>query len=428
MISRSFLTLPISVVCILLLYSCRSNGSSPQLASLNIIDRDGFSETITASERLKEYEETDFLATQPYQKVLQVYQRDILGNVKACVTSYHPNGQIKQCLDVVNGRAMGCYREWYADGTLKVEAQVIGGDADLHTAAEESWLFEGVCRSWDEEGRLLAEIPYGKGELQGISLYYHPNGIVWKRIPFYRGAIHGTYELYYSDGSLLQKIEFFAGKKQGKAVRYWCYPDLVAAEEEYSDELLLQGIYWNCHGQEIGKVCSGVGTRPLFSQNGIAELHEYRNKIAEGRVQRFDDRGRLLGIYAIYGGIKQGEEIEYYPVDDIGGRMQPHLALNWYEGKLQGLVKTWYPDGIQESQREMSNNAKNGLAMAWYRDGSLMLLEEYHQDNLVKGEYYARGKQQPISQVRESFGLATLFDAEGNFLRKVTYRSGIPTD
>lgn len=430
------------VITALFTWSCsplRRETDPNELATLNIIDRNGFSETISTPERLKEYESTDFLAIQPYQKVLRVYQRDKLGQVHACITSYHPNGQIKQYLEVVNGRAFGLYREWYADGIMKLEANIIGGEGDLHTAAEQSWLFDSVCRSWDDKGHILAEINYSKGVLEGYSLYYHPNGALWKKVPFIRGEVQGTHETYRSDNSLLQQMEYVQGKKEGEAIRFWqgpslCRPEgalegetVIASKEYYRDDLLLEGSYWDRTGQKISEIVGGEGIRAIFSRDGVAELQRYHQGVLSGEITRFNSLGQLSGKHGILHGLKQGEEIEFYP-SSLQSQPQPQLLITWYEGKIQGPVKTWYPNGAQESQREMSNNSKNGLAMAWYRDGSLMLLEEYVQDKLMKGEYYLMGEQRAVSFVREGTGIATLFDGNGTFLRKVIYRNGVPFD
>lgn len=418
---------------LLLLSACSHRGqeirsSAPPLVSLNIIDRNGFSETITSPERLEEYDAANFLGTQPYQKVLRIYQRDALGDVRACITSYHPNGQVKQYIDIVNGRAMGKYQEWYADGTMKIEASVIGGDADLHTAAEQSWLFDGVCRSWEDEGQLTAEISYAKGVLDGCSLYYHPNGKIWKRAPFCRGVLDGVHETYYNDGSLLQQVEYVGGIRQGKAMRYWHCPEGLAAEECYENDLLQEGLYRDKQGKEVARIHAGEGFRALFNREGVAELQEYRQGIPEGLIQRFNSHGNLVGKYSIQDGVKHGEEIEFFPLTTPLKKEQPQLLITWYEGKIQGMVKTWYPNGVQESQREMSNNIKNGIAMAWYRDGNLMLLEEYAQDHLMKGEYFPKGEQHAISTIRDGSGIATLYNADGTFLQKVSYRNGVPFD
>ncbi|MFN0065803.1 MAG: hypothetical protein ACKVOH_06170, partial [Chlamydiales bacterium] len=118
----------------LFLTACRGGDVDPsKVATISIIDRNGLTETISAKERLNAYEKTDFLTPQPYQKVSRVYGREKNGDVRSQITSYHPNGQIKQYLEAMNNRAKGQYREWYADGQLKIEVQVIGGIADLNT-------------------------------------------------------------------------------------------------------------------------------------------------------------------------------------------------------------------------------------------------------------------------------------------------------
>ena len=95
---------------------------------------------------------------------------------------------------------------------------------------------------------------------------------------------------------------------------------------------------------------------------------------------------------------------------------------------MQGTTKTWYENGSLESQREMANNSRSGLAMAWYADGSLMLVEEYDQDKLVTGEYFRQGQKNPESTVTDGSGLATLYDPEGQLISRVTYFHGIPID
>ena len=146
------------------------------LTSINIIDRNGLNETITNKDRLEQYERTNFLCPQPYQKVLRVYKRDCQGNSISYVTTYYENGQPKQYLEAVNNRAFGLYQEWHENGILKLEATIIGGIADLTPCAEKSWQFDGCAQAWDENGNLQTEISYDKGQLEGESLYYHPNG------------------------------------------------------------------------------------------------------------------------------------------------------------------------------------------------------------------------------------------------------------
>lgn len=393
-----------------------------KITSINIIDRNGLSETISSKERLTAFDETDFLAPQPYQKVLRVYGREKNGDIHSCITSYHPNGQPKQYLEAVNNRAYGTYREWYPNGQLKIEATVIGGSADLNTSAEQSWLFDGLNRAWNEEGALIAEIPYTKGELNGEALYFHTNRKLWKKIPYQNGLLHGTQKLYRDDGTLFQTVCFQTGQKNGPSIRYW-NGSQIAYQEDYQSGLLNEAQYFDPNGTVVAHISKGKGERAIFGRKELQELQAYSNGIQEGGVRVFDETGRLVRLYHIKNGLKDGEEIDYFP-----NTTQPKLLLSWNGGTLIGCMKTWYENGNLESQREMSGNVKNGLLTAWYRNGALMLVEDYENDKLLKGEYYRLGERIAISKIEKGKGVATLFTPEGNFSKKIYYEEGKPVD
>lgn len=408
------------LAALLILSSCRSSLVHPDsISSINIIDRNGITETISEKERLKPFQKTDFLTPQPYQKVLRVYGRDEKGDSRSCITSYHPNGQIKQYLEAVNNRAFGSYKEWHPNGQLKIESRVIGGVADINTQAEESWLFDGTSQAWDEEGHLLATISYSKGELEGLSTYYHTNGALWKTIPFVKNVPHGTEKIYLVDGALLQTTEYRAGKKEGKSLRYW-ESEQIASSERYEQGLLLEGSYFSKEGELVSEIYEGCGFRALFGKQVVHELHEYQEGIQQGLVKQFDKAGRLTTTYCLKNGEKEGQEFIYYP----SGKTK--LLVTWKEGQIQGVVKTWYENGSLESQKEMSQNKKNGVTTAWYPNGFLMLVEDYDNDRLLKGEYYRAGEKTAVSTINLGEGVATLFESNGTFKHKITYHEGRP--
>lgn len=392
----------------------------PVLTSINIIDRNGLSETINNAERLEKLACVDFLQPQPYQKVLRIYMRDAQGNIPACITSYHPNGYPKQYLEVVNSRAFGAYKEWHQNGKPKIEAQVIEGNADLVNGAEKTWLFDGCCKVWNETGDLEATIPYRKGDLEGISTYYHPNGAIWKTIPYHKGKVEGVVEIHCDNGFLLQSSTYCKGVKEGQTFRYWT-PEQLAAEEFYCEGLISNALYYDKEGALVASIENGNGTRAVFSKDDVREIQEYHLGALEGKIEVFDKYGRVVNFYHVKGGCKHGEEVWFYDAVRFQKELEPKLSINWYEGKVQGTSKTWYLNGVQESQREVSNNKKNGHSTAWYQDGSLMMIEEYEQDRLIRGEYYVRGERFPVSTIEDGNGIATLHDAEGNFIQKVEY-------
>lgn len=395
----------------------------PCLISIHIIDRNGLTETISNPDRLKDYACVDFLKNQSYKKVLRVFSRDPCGNTPSIITSYYENGQIQKYLEVTNNRASGKYYEWYDNGSLHLQVNIIGGIADITMAAENTWLFDGPAEVWDDCGNILAYINYSKGKLEGDSYYYHTSGSLWKKYTFCDGKEEGTFEIYYKDGNTLQTAQYCNGKRHGQTIRYWNCGS-IAAIEEYRMGKLLEGKYLDRSGELVSSICNGNGQRAAFSETCLKELHTYVNGIPDGEVRVLGSDGSLIKTWIIRDGEKHGPEIEYYPTF-LCQKPQVKMEVTWYKGKIHGMCKTWYSNGIQESQREMTNNNKNGVLTGWYRDGSLMLIEEYEEDVLTKGEYYRRGEKSIASEVEDGGnGVAILYDGEGNFLRKVIYRHG----
>ena len=420
-------------LCLLLLTftaAKRTKTTKPRLlplTSIHIVDRNGFTETISNKERLNQYQNVDFLSSQPYKKVLRIYARDSQGNLRSVVTTYHENGNPKQFLEILNARAQGMYCEWHENGTMSLKTTVIGGIPDVNPAAERSWLFDGCSQAWDEEGHQIAEILYSQGSLDGISTYFHPNGQVWKRIPYCKDQINGTMEIFKCCGEVLQQMNFSNGLREGPSIRYWDCQN-IAAQEEFCRDKLQSGQYMDKQGKLLAEVKNGTGFKAVFGKDNVQELQEYLDGNLEGEVKVFNQEGRLKRIYHVKNGIKHGEEVEYYDRFFASPETppQPKLSFYWYEGKVQGFVKTWYPNGSPESQKEMANNAKNGLLSAWYRDGSMMMIEEYDHGKLVRGDYFKRGDRVPSTQVLEGKGTVTIFDAEGHFVQKIPYINGKP--
>jgi antitoxin component YwqK of YwqJK toxin-antitoxin module len=242
---------------------------------------------------------------------------------------------------------------------------------------------------------------------------------------FDSNMLTGLCEVFYSDSTLLQSTNYSQNQCHGHSERHWT-DGSTAAEEEFVHGSLQHGRYYDREGQLVGSIENGNGWKAIFGFDRVNELHQYCNGIEEGEVRQFGSKGQLLRCWHLKNGCKHGLETEYYPHSVVNGQLLPKWEATWSEGKIHGVVKSWYPDGGQESQREMSNNVKNGLLAAWYRDGALMMMEQYEKDLLIKGEYYRDGERIPCSQVDKGEGVATIYDAEGMFLRKIQYCDSKP--
>lgn len=410
------------IFSLFLLASCAKKiEETPKLISLQFIDRNGFNETISTPDRLDRYKQANFLEPQPYTKVIRLFQRNKEGKTASAVTSYHDNGQIWQYLEVLNGRAKGLYKEWYPSGILKIEAHIIEGVGDVAMECIDSWVFDKESTIYDEKGILLARFFYEKGNLDGNALYFHPNGAVRKSTPYVDNEIHGK-EIYYDDtGKEIGTFSYVKGLKHGRSLYQGCkvYPQFT---EEHEHGSLLSGVYYNFDGRVISKIINGNGLQTLYEEGTLKTQYEFQNGKREGKVYLYVD-GLLESEYTTVSGVKHGEEWIYYDK-----QTNPKLCLNWYHGQLQGKVKTWYPNGVLESEKEMYHNKKNGPSSAWYKNGSVMLIEEYEQDQLVKGFYMKKGEKSAVSTIEKGEGVATLYDPDGYFLKKVRYHKGVPTE
>jgi antitoxin component YwqK of YwqJK toxin-antitoxin module len=402
----------------------RTQNAPDSITSMQIIDRNGFAETISNKDRIATYKGVDFLSPQPYQKILRVYKRNAQGQSSAKITSYHDNGQLWQYLEVIDGRAHGFYREWFPNGKLKIEAFLIEGLADINDLAQRSWVFDAISRVWNEEGQLLAEIPYQKGVLHGVSHYYYASGALQKCIPYEAGELQGDLSVFDEQGNLLECAPHVAGQKHGIARYYWS-KDCILSTETYENGLLKQAHYYDPLGTCISEIYEGRGKQALFKGGDLYALAEYEGGVPEGKVSCFYPDGTLQLTYSVTEGKKNGEEWEYYP-SKPGEKPQSKLCVHWHDDLLQGMVKTWYPHGGMESQREIVNGKKQGLCFAWYKNGALMLLEEYENDLLIKGSYFKKSDKVAVSKVEGGKGIATLYSSEGIFMKRIPYEKGKP--
>lgn len=404
-----------------------ASNSQGELSTIQIIDRNGFNETINNPDRLAMLQKNDFLTAQPYQKVVRIYKRNKEGKNIGKLTTYHENGGPWQYLETINSRANGEYKEWYQNGSLRMVATVVEGVGDLTPQAQTSWRFHGKSRVWNEEGVLIAEIAYDKGLLEDQSVYYHTNGQISKIIPYRLNRIEGAIEIFNKEGGLIGTTQYSNGQKDGVS-SFKGSDHIPPREEEYEGGKLVRGKYWDFSSNLIAEIEGGDGHKPIFENGSIKIEHEFKKGLPEGEVRVYKENGALDSIYHVQDGQKHGEEWCYFDLEQTGKAPQPMLHIHWQNDEVHGMVRTWYQNGVLESEKEMAHNKKHGVLLAWYEDGNLMIVEEYENDTLINGKYLKKGEDLPVSRVVEGTGYATLFDKEGNFIRKIEYRKGNPID
>lgn len=405
----------------------KKNNDIPELVHIQIVDRNGFNETISSKERLKKFENINFFDPQPYKKVVQFFKQASSAVGTSKIFSYHENGYLYQSLEVLGGRAHGQYREWHPNGSLKLQMRVIEGAGDLSIESINTWVFDGEALVYNENGALEAQFVYDKGLLSGKASFYYPTGAL-KRVTYYeKNFEEGESVEYGLEGSIIGVSNYLHGKLHGEK-NFYGTKSLPKFSEFYDQGVLVSGLYYNLSNQIVSQVNHKSGVISFFSDKGLEAQVEVKNGEKEGFVNLFHKEGVLINSYHQANGFKHGEEILYYSPNETNQSNQPKLMLNWYMGKLQGRVKTWYNQGTLESEREFYDSKKNGPASAFYKSGQLMLLEEYQNDYLQSGLYWKKGDKKEVSRVENGEGIATLYDGDGVFLKRVIYKKGIAVD
>lgn len=112
--------------------------------------------------------------------------------------SFFRNGQPSEVVPLRNGRRQGLARTWHKNGILASEERYQRG------------LLHGVCRQWDEAGRLLGKFKMARGT--GIQREWYDNGRLKIEVSTVRGEFCGRNRIWLRDGTLISERFYLHGQ------------------------------------------------------------------------------------------------------------------------------------------------------------------------------------------------------------------------
>ncbi|MBS0265209.1 MAG: toxin-antitoxin system YwqK family antitoxin, partial [Planctomycetes bacterium] len=216
----------------------------------------------------------------------------------------HPNGQIKESLEVKKGKPHGAYREYFEDGSIR--------DSVFYKAGKISDDF------WPNGQLKRKESKQGKNR---VIEWFYPHGAIQKR--YVQGHDQFAAEpicLFHENGQLAEELNTVKGKKHGPWLKYFDdgTPELQA--EFDADETLIVHNAWNEKRQQVVKDGSGIfrdypthidWKYDVFIENGWPRESELKEGIPHGRVTTFC-RGVLWSISHYAQGKPDGESTTYW--------------------------------------------------------------------------------------------------------------------
>ncbi len=165
--------------------------------------------------------------------------------------SYYENGQVMAEGTFVNNKLEGQQNEYYKTGEIMAISHF--KNDELH----------GNLKTFYKSGKLMEVLELKEGRrfnsdgtpYEGIEKTFYENGNLWKEWNYKDGRLDGVYKAYYEDGTLESELKYKKGKLYGEGKYYYengqvhlvsnYDKDIALSAKEYDREgnLIFQGVY-----------------------------------------------------------------------------------------------------------------------------------------------------------------------------------------
>lgn len=359
----------------------------------------------------------------------KAYPKEDSSRLNGDRTEYDREGKITEHYRYKHGVKQGRYRLYHSDGTLREEGTY---EAGLHTGNKRTYQSNGTLLS-DEHFIIIRNPDTGKKNrseklprpvpekisvLQGKVKYYFRSGLLYQDLEFEQGKKNGVCKEYFDDlnNSLRSEVVFKDGLEHGAFAYYRPDGNLDRKGIHYAvikvGDSLLRNVYEGTlvHYQENGER-SRVENWRNFKPNGTWESYHYRTGVISSRSNYVD--GWKSGIEEQFdaNGVRSNEA--FYEIVTVDGKTsaqktgtesswengQLKQTTEWRNGKVHGLISTFYPDGALESLKTYVDGALLGAYKTYYPNGQI-------KEDLNYAPY-------ALNRTNERVGWNTIYNEQG---------------
>lgn len=220
------------------------------------------------------------------------------------VEMHDSNGQLRELLEVKNGKPHGAYREYFEDGTIR--------DAVYYEAGKLSGNF------WPNGQLKRKESKQGKNR---VIEWFYPSGSLQKRYVMNKdGYAAEPIRLFHENGQLAEELHTGKGHRRGPWLKFFedGKPELQA--EYFGDAKLIVHNAWNEKRKQVVRNGTGVfrdypadidWEYAVFFENDWPRESELKNGVPHGKVTTYH-RGVLWGISNYTNGKPDGTSTTYW--------------------------------------------------------------------------------------------------------------------
>ncbi|WP_194848340.1 toxin-antitoxin system YwqK family antitoxin [Candidatus Neptunochlamydia vexilliferae] len=242
---------------------------------------------------------------------------------------------------------------------------------------------------------------YEDGRLHGPTTYTYPHSNTNESESIYeRGNL--VKKTSYDIRGIPQKEEVFLSPSHVKLTK-WFQSGTPMSVEEYHNEELLEGEYYNKRNEAEHRVIKGTGTRTIRDEHENVILQEKMEGGFTVLRETFHPHGIPHTVLPLSGGLVHGEKkvfapsgepisVETYERDLLHGRATyyqngcRYLEINYYQGRKDGTERHFVDGETVVEETEWMDGQKHGPSIVFF-DG-MSRTRYYYNDQLVTKEKY----------------------------------------
>lgn len=246
--------------------------------------------------------------------------------------------------------------------------------------------FDVSKNEWNEresDGKVVTLLENGvkvtesfeNGVLHGPSSYTFPQSNTPEKIAIYDQGTLMKEVINDKKGVPIQEVAYEFDNR--KVVTFWDQNGAPLSVEEYENDSLVEGSYYNSLGEVESTIENGTGLRVKRDRLGKLLLKDQMEK--SNLVQRitFHPNGEIESISQFDNYLLHGEQKIFTPNGDL------NMITQWNKGVLDGQ-KICYRDGIPFLEIPYANGKKNGVEKRFDDEGRL-ISETAYMDDLKHG-------------------------------------------
>ncbi|MBS4056892.1 MAG: toxin-antitoxin system YwqK family antitoxin [Bacteroidales bacterium] len=250
------------------------------------------------------------------------------------------------------------------------------------------WQFSALAQSagdkavfttyYHDNGKVSSEGYLLDGKPNGFWKTYYPNGNLKSAGNRKNFELDSLWQFFDDSGKLSLEINYRAGRKQGYRVSHLSNETI----REYFDNDIKQQL--TTHYDTSGSLLLSV---------------PFVNGLEEGLARRYATDGRVIELMTYKKGfLTEREKINHYDADSL----------------KHGLWKSFYDDGVLQSEVLYKHGLKHGFAKEYDRNGNLKNIEKY-----------VDGVRQEGAEELSRLELRRDYYPDGKIKVEATYRNGV---